>query len=117
MATDAITLAAGAPWGSVHNTLSSTTADAITVTGISEPFRIEVVNRSTTQPLWVRVTTTAVASADGTAYIPPAASSGPPSTWTWKVGEGTYSGTGVTVVSVVGNANDYSVHAVPQSAW
>jgi len=24
---------------------------------------------------------------------------------------------GVSVVSVVGNANDYSVHAVPQSAW
>ena len=34
-----------------------------------------------------------------------------PSSWPFRVGAG------VTVVSVVGNANDYSVHAVPQSAW
>lgn len=113
MAADAITLAAGVPWGSVHNTLSSTTADSITVTGVDglESFRVEVVNRSTTQALWVRVTTTAVAEADATAYLPPAASSGPPSTWAWNAGSKP------VVVTVVGNANDYSVHAVPQSAW
>lgn len=109
MAADAITLTAG-PWGSVHNTLTSTTADAITVTCTGEPYRVEVVNRSTTQALWVEVTDTAVASADGTAYLPPAASSGPPSAWSWRQGPG------VSVVSVVGNANDYSVHAVLQSA-
>ena len=111
MAADAITLAAGEPWDAVHNTLTSTTADTITVTCTGEPYRVEVVNRSTTQALWVEVTDTAVASADGTAYVPPAASSGPPSTWLWRIGPG------VSVVSVVGNANDYSVHAVPQSAW
>jgi len=109
MAADAITVGAGGPWGSVHNTLTSTTADTITIT-CGEPCWIEVVNRSTTQALWVEVTDTAVAAADGTAYLPPAASSGPPSTWPWRTGSG------VTVVSVVGNANDYSVHAVPQSA-
>lgn len=111
MAADAITLGSGGPWGSVHNTLTSTTADTITVTSSTEPCWIEVVNRSTTQALWVEVTDTAVAAADGTAYVPPAASSGPPSSWPFRVGAG------VTVVSVVGNANDYSVHAVPQSAW
>ena len=113
MASDSITLASGSPWGSVHNTLTSTTADDITVTGVDglERYRVEVVNRSTTQALWVRVTSTAVANADGTAYLPPAASSGPPSTWSWDAGAKP------CVVTVVGNANDYSVHAVPQSAW
>lgn len=109
MAADAITLAVGESFDGVHNTLTSTTADTITVT-CAVPSWIEVVNRSTTQALWVEVTDTAVAAADGTAYVPPAASAGPPSSWPFRVGAG------VTVVSVVGNANDYSVHAIPQSA-
>jgi len=105
MAADAITLTAGESFDSVHNTLTSTTADAITVTCTGEPYRIEVFNRSTTQALWVEVTDTAVAAADGTIYVPTSSSVA------WRMGPG------VTVVSVVGNANDYSVHAVPQSAW
>lgn len=104
MAADAITVGAGGPWGSVHNTLTSTTADTITITCTSEPFWVEVFNRSTTQALWVEVTDTAVAAADGTVYVPTSSSVA------WRMGPG------VTVVSVVGNENDYSVHAVPQSA-
>ena len=108
---ETITVSSGEPWDSVHNTLDTTLADTITVNCTGESYRVEVVNRSTTQPLYVRVGATAVAGADGTAYIPPAASSGPPSTWPFRMGPG------VTAVSVVGNANDYSVHAVPASAW
>jgi len=105
MAADAFTLSSGEPFDGVHNTLTSTTADTITITCLGESYRVEVFNRSTTQALWVELTDTAVASADGTLYVPTSSSV------SWRMGPG------VSVVSVVGNANDYSVHAVPQSAW
>ena len=108
---ETITVSSGGPWDSVHNTLDTTLADTITVNCTGESYRVEVVNRSTTQPLYARVGATAVADANGTAYIPPAASSGPPSTWSWRMGPG------VCAVSIVGSANTYSMHVVAQSAW
>jgi len=105
MAADSFTLAAGEPFDGVHNTLTSTTADTVTITCLGEPYRVEVFNRSTTQALWVELTDTAVAAADGTLYVPTSSSV------SWRMGPG------VSVVSVVGSANDYSVHGVPQSAW
>jgi len=105
---ETITVLASKPWGSAHLTLDAALADTITVV-CATAFRVEVVNRSTTQPLYVAIGT-AVADADGTVYIP-ASASGPPSTWTWRVDSGT------TAISIVGSGNVYSVHAVAQSAW
>ena len=108
---ETITVSSGGPWDSVHNTLDTTLADTITVNCTGESYRVEVVNKSTTQPLYVAIGATAIANANGTAYIPPAASAGPPATWSWRMGPG------VCAVSIVGSANAYSVHAVPATAW
>jgi len=108
---ETITVSSGEPWDSVHNTLDTTLADTITVNCTGESYRVEVVNKSTTQPLYVAIGATAVADANGTAYIPPAASAGPPATWPWRMGPG------VCAVSIVGSGNTYSMHVVPASAW
>ncbi len=102
---ETITVSSGEPWDSAHNTLDTTLADTITVNCTGESYKVEVFNRSTTQPLYVEVTDTAVALANGTLYIPTSSGAA------WKMGPG------VCAVSIVGSANDYSVHVVPQSAW
>ncbi len=111
MAADAFTLSSGEPFDGVHNTLTTTTADTITITCLGDPYVVAVVNRSTTQALWVRVGATAVAAADGTAYVAPAAATGEAPAFRFAMGPGKVD------VSVVGSANDYSVQAAPQWAW
>lgn len=87
---------------SVHNTLSGTTADKITITG----FRfVDVINRSATEPLYVSCDgtanpTTAVAAANGTDYVAPGGFV--------RVDAGSDRG----AVSIVGNSNAYSVVGV-----
>lgn len=100
MATDA--LSAGTQPTGLHNTLSGTTADTVTVTPTRNGCWVEVFNRDTTEPLYVRADgTTAVAAADGTVYIPAEGS------FPWKL-----SGRTAVAISIVGNGNAYSVHAV-----
>ncbi len=82
---------------SKHATLTSTTADTVTITG-KWPY-VEIINRDATAPMYATAgpatAVTAVAAADDTIYIPPGGS---------KVVR-SYSG----VFSVVGNGNAYSV--------
>lgn len=85
---------------SVHNTLTSTTADTVTITGYD---LVDIINRSATEPLWVRYEgdaspTTAVAAADGTDYVAP--------------GGFLRVDAGQGGISVVGNGNAYSVVGV-----
>jgi len=79
----------------VHATLTGTTADDdVTVDG--NPDFVDVLNRSSTEALWVRADgTTAVAAAAGTRYVAPGG-------WL-RVG---YNEGGL---SLVGDGNDYSV--------
>lgn len=104
MATDSFTVGAY-PTG-LTNALTGTTADAITVTSTGQACRINVLNRSSSNTIHVRPDgVTAVANADGTVQVPPGGSI------EWQVGPG------VTVISIVGSGDTYSVSAVPQSAW
>lgn len=89
----------------VHNTLSTTTADTITVT-TAVPARLQVIPRSGAG-IWVRTDgTTAVALTDANRFIPAGM------LWEWSVSAGT-----VTVVSVVGSSNDYSVQGQPVGTY
>lgn len=81
---------------SVHNTLSGTTADEITLTGGHQ--RAHVINRSTSTALYVRHDgTTAVAEANGTHYVAPGGYLEVPAD---------------AAISIVGNGNAYSVEAI-----
>lgn len=85
---------------SVHNTLSGTTADTVTITGYEV---VDIINRSQTEPLYVRyegdaAPTTAVAEANGTDHVAP--------------GGFLRVDTGQGGVSIVGNGNPYSVVGV-----
>lgn len=83
---------------SVHNTLTSTTADTITIT--ENPSLVAVANRHASEALWVAAKpATAVAAANGTDYVPPGGEVVMP-----------YPSAGL---SIVGNGNQYSVHTVP----
>lgn len=104
MAADSFTVT-NVPTG-VTNTLTGTTADAVTVTSTGQACRINVLNRSSSNTLHVRPDgVTAVADADGTLQVPAGGSV------EWQVGPG------VSVVSIVGNGDSYSVTGIPQSAW
>ena len=88
---------------SVHNTLTSTTADTVAITGFDV---VDVINRHTTEALWVRYEgddspTTAVAADDGTDYVAPSGF--------LRIDAG---GTEGGKISIVGNANPYSVVGV-----
>ncbi len=96
-----------------HATLSSTTADQVTIGTTTGPRMgaIEVVNRDTAQALYFTWTpqgttapTTAVAAADETYYV------GPSSALAVPIG---FTSTSRFIVSVVGNGNAYSVHGIP----
>lgn len=102
MATDSLTVG-GRPNG-IHNTLSGTTADTITiVAGVTS--RGQIVNRGTAG-IWARFDgTAAVAAADQTVFIP----AGMIFEW--------YIGSGSPTVSIVGNGDDYSVQALPYGSW
>lgn len=85
---------------SVHNTLSGTTADTVTITGYDV---VDIINRDSSNPLYVRYEgdaspTTAVAAANGTDYVAPGGF--------LRVDAG---GGGI---SIVGNGNAYSVVGV-----
>lgn len=85
---------------SVHNTLSGTTADTVTITGYDV---VDVINRDPSNPLYVRYEgdaspTTAVAAADDTDYVAP--------------GGFIRIGAGGGGISIVGNGNAYSVVGV-----
>ena len=87
---------------SVHNTLSGTTADKITITGSRF---VDVVNRDASKPLYVSCDgtaspTTAVAEANGTEYVAPGGFV--------RVDTGSDHG----AVSIVGDGNAYSVIGV-----
>ena len=56
--------------GGTHQTLGGS-ADTLNVPSTSRPQSVEVVNRSTTNELWVRGdSTTAAAAASGTSWVP-----------------------------------------------
>lgn len=81
---------------SVHNTLSGTTADAITITGYET---VDIINRSASTALYFRSDgTTAVGAANGTDYVAPG-------------GFVRHNADG-REISIVGNGNDYSVVGV-----
>lgn len=85
---------------SVHNTLTGTTADTVTITDYDV---VDIVNRDSDEPLWVRYEgdaspTTAVAAADGTDYVAP--------------GGFLRVDAGKGGISIVGNGNAYSVVGV-----
>lgn len=85
---------------SIHATLTGTTADTVTITGYDV---VDIINRSATEPLWVRYEgdaspTTAVAAADGTDYV------APNGFLRVDAGQGG--------ISIVGNGNAYSVVGV-----
>jgi hypothetical protein len=83
--------------GGIHKTLTSTTADVINIPATRVPRLIEVLNRSTANPIYVRGdSTTAVAAADGTTVVPK-------ESWAVvRVDPG-------KTLSVVGNGDAYSV--------
>lgn len=88
---------------SIHATLTGTTADTVTITGYDV---VDIINRSATEPLWVRYEgdaspTVAVAAADGTDYVAPGGF--------LRIDAG---GTDGGKISVVGNGNAYSVVGV-----
>jgi len=85
--------------GGIHKTLSGTTADTIAVPYVTVGSReIEVLNRSTSNPIYVRVGgSAAVAAADGTTVIP----AGTGRVFTIRESAPT--------ISVVGNGDAYSV--------
>lgn len=88
---------------SVHLTLSGTTADTITLTQLWD--RVEVGNEHDTVDLFVRMDgVTAVSDADGSTRIGPNETKilHPIHDWTNKR----------IVISVVGNANPYSIEGV-----
>ena len=81
---------------SAHNTLSGTTADAITITGFDT---VDVINRSTSTALYFRSDgTTAVGAANGCDYVAPG-------------GFVRHNADG-RAISIVGDGNDYSVIGV-----
>lgn len=81
---------------SVHNTLSGTTADAMTITGYET---VDIVNWSDTTKLWFRSDgTTAVADANGTDVVAPG-------------GFVRHNADG-RAISIVGDGNAYSVVGV-----
>ena len=88
----------------IHNTLTSTTADSVTVEAASPngACRAEILNRSTTNTIYVTINTgvTAVAAADGTIAILPGQSVMTP--------PGAHH-----VLSIVGSGDAYSVHRIP----
>lgn len=91
----------GAPAG-VHKTLSGTTADAVTIGGFGQN-RVEIVNRGSAT-IYARADgTVAVAAADNTIAILP-------------TGSFEFAAAAGLVVSVVGNGDAYSVHAIPAGA-
>lgn len=84
----------------VHNTLSTTVADKVTITGYD---RVAIVNKDASQPLYVSwngtdTPTTAVAAANDTEYVAPGGFI--------EIDAG---GTGGGAVSVVGSGNAYGV--------
>lgn len=87
----------------IHNTLSGTTADSVTVEAGSPlgSCRAEVLNRSTTNTIWVTHNgATAVAEANGTIALLP--------------GQGVITPPGAHhVLSIVGSGDAYSVHRLP----
>lgn len=85
---------------SVHNTLSGTTADTVTITGYE---RVAIINRTGTSPLYVAYEgdaspTTAVAAANDTDVVMP--------------GGFIEVDTGQGGISIVGDGNAYSVVGV-----
>lgn len=85
---------------SVHNTLTGTTADTVTITGYDV---VDIINRTGTAPLYVRYEgdaspTTAVAEADGTDVVMP--------------GGFLRVDAGMGGISIVGDGNAYSVVGV-----
>lgn len=85
---------------SIHATLTGTTADTVAITGYDV---VDIINRSSSEPLWVRYEgdaspTTAVAAADGTDYVAP--------------GGFLRVDAGQGGISIVGNGNAYSVVGV-----
>lgn len=87
---------------SVTNTLTSTTADAVTLT---QPWpAVEITNHHATEKLFGRADgTTAVAAADGTSVILPG---------TTKVIRARWNASMQTVISVVGDGNVYTIEGV-----
>ena len=105
MASYSMTITAGRKDGR-HKTLSATTADTVTIDSAAEACRAQVINRSTTAPIYFRDDgTAAVAEADGTTVVPAGM------IYEW------YIGAGVTSVSVVGDGDAYSVQATPLGSW
>ena len=97
-------MATGSAVRSVTNTLSSTTADTITLT--QRWPAVEITNHDATTPLYVRLDgTTPVAEADGTTVVPAGAT---------KILKATVSGSDVTgtAVGVVGDGNTYTIEGV-----
>lgn len=81
---------------SVHNTLTSTTADTITITGYET---VDIINRAAATALYFRSDgVTAVGAADGTDYVAPG-------------GFVRHNADG-RAISIVGSGNDYSVVGV-----
>lgn len=86
-----------------HKTLTSTTADTVAITGYDV---VDIINRDTANPLYVAYEgdaspTTAVAAADDTEYVAPGGFI--------RIDAG---GTDGGKISIVGNANPYSVVGV-----
>lgn len=81
---------------SVHNTLSGTTADAVTITGYDD---VDIINHDASTRLYFRSDgTTAVSEADGTDVVAPG-------------GFVRHNADG-RAISIVGNGNAYSVVGV-----
>jgi hypothetical protein len=90
-----------------HATLSTTTADTVTLSG-DNIRAVEVLNRSGSTTIYFTVNgATAVAEADETYAVP----AGQALVVPLAVGDG-YVASANTVLSVVGNGNAYSVHAL-----
>ena len=97
---------------SVHNTLSSTTADTVKLTQFWD--YIEVTNRDAVEPLYLRQDgTTAVGAADGTTVIQPGESKIVPAV---IQDGGTPGSTSAPChsLSIVGDGNNYSVEGIPR---
>lgn len=103
MAAQSFTVA-GVPTG-VHKTLSGTTADTVAITTGGQNCRAQIINRSTAGITARFDSTTAVALADGTVFIPAGM------VYEWFIGSG------VASFSIVGNGDAYSVQASPYGSW
>lgn len=94
---------------SVHNTLTGTTVDTITLT--SSPDKVDVINRAAAGGADLYVTrgytgaspTDPVAAADGTRVVPPGG---------FITYEGTVRSGASVIIKIIGNGNAYSVIGV-----